>query len=665
MFRASDPGFYRRLAQRLRAVDERVTARADRTREEAEAGGGLSLADVNDFLTSARGAGLLAELGFAARRAVDHTNAALDSGGYSSTLDASLGGPDSYYPADPFERRLVEFFDGRNTYLFRPEVDDEALPAAITTAFASVCDRTGMLTEGDAARLGPVASRAFEHIRAFVRSGERVTSDQPSSKYEALSIVEAKKVARSRRMPAAKARMPVLDAVTRMIGGPSALRGFTMASVQHLFPSTLALYAALGDNGLDTVTTRVGGKGYSTDMDTMMRLDALGYLVHPDGRVLAHGTHASAEEITGEMARQELGALFAEVDPSAEREPRFLLLDEGAKLIAALHLHYPEYAHLCVCVEQTDRGLQIIDDAKRVYAEERAVFEATGRWPSPRRGFELACPVVDMARSDAKKTWESPMIGESCVFNLEHELRGANAALFAKIFEDPERKTACVIGYGAVGKAVADRLRARGFEVFVHDRDLAAMARAEADGCVPAPREDAIARGHVFYGCTGAGVLTPDEYELLPDGAVLANAASGNHELGLGGVDIDAVGGDVEQRFEGGRASSRFLGLDVDLGERDDPMRHRVWRTPSGKSLLLARSGYVVNMGLDLPPEYAQLIRSLLLSSCLVAARSRGAGLVSLPDDVQAFVVSRVQRELSKLGLTLEAPDFTSLEAWA
>ncbi len=665
MFGASDRGFYRRLAQQLRAVDVRVTERADRTRAELEAGGALSLADVNDFLTSAQGAGLLAELRFTAGRAVDHTNAALDAKSYSSTMDASVygGSEEGFYPADPFERRLVEFFDARNTYLFRPEVDDEALPAAVTTALASVSDRTGLLTEADVARLGPIAKRLFVRIRDEVRASP-VVSDRPSSKYEALSVVEAKKVARSRRTPDAKARMPVFAAVTRMIGGPSALAGFTMASVQHLFPSTRALYASLVDNGLDAITTRVGGKGYSTDMDTMMRLEALGFQVHPDGRVLAHGAHASAEKVTGEMARQQLGAMFADVDPR-ETEPRFLLLDEGAKLIAALHLHYPQYAHLCVCVEQTDRGLQIIDEAKRAHAEERAEFERTGAWPSPRRGFELACPVVDMARSEAKKTWESPMIGESCVFNLEHELRGLNGALHAKVFDDPARKTACVIGYGAVGKAVADRLRARGFEVFVHDRDPAAMARAAADGCQPAPREQAIAKGHVFYGCTGAGVLEPGEYDLLPDGAVLANAASGNHELGLGGVDIDAVGGDEAQRFANGRAASRFLGMDVDLGEQDDPMRHRVWRTPSGKSLLLARSGYVVNMGLDLPPEYAQLIRSLLLSSCLVASKARGPGLVAIPDDVQRFVVARVQRELAKQNLTLEAPDFTRLDAWA
>lgn len=660
MVDVSDRGFYRELARRLRTVDARVTERADRTRADAEANGAVSLADINDYLTSSDGAAFLETMNEAASRAVAHTRAALEAKGHRSTMGASLHGVDDVYPADAFEKRLVEFFDARNGFFGSPTVERAALPAAVTTALSSAVDRTGMLTEEGAGRLGPLGVQLLQHVRG--RIGAR--SDRPSAKYEELGVVQAKIVARSRRTPPAKDRMPVLDAVTKAIGGPDALAGFTMASVQHLFSSTRGLYAALADNGLATATTSVGGKGYSTNMDTMMRLQAVGFDVHPDGRVLAHGAHASAEVVTGAMAKAQLGALFAGVDPK-EAKPRFLLLDEGAKLIQALHLHYPQFAHLCVCVEQTDRGLQIIDAAKKAFAEEEAIFESTGAWPEPRRGWTLACPVVDMARSEAKKTWESPMIGESCVFNLEHGLGEMNEALRAKIFDDPARKSACIIGYGAVGRAVAERLLARGFEVHVHDTDPEAMRRAARDGCVPASREDAIAAGHVFYGCTGGGVLEPSEYDLLPDGAVLANAASGNHELGLAGVDIDGVGNDHHQRIGDDRATSRFLGLDVNLGEADDPMRHRVWRTPSGKELLLARSGYVVNMGLDIPPEYAQLIRSLLLASCLTASRATEPGLVAIPKDVQRFVVARVQRELSKKNLSLERPDFRRLDAWA
>lgn len=628
---------YSALAAQLRDVQRTITARTSETPPD-----GLPLSDVLDLLTSEQGAALTAELTALADGAVRATRGRLEAVGAASIVGASIatGAPDDrFYPEDPFEKGLAKFFYGREA-LFSPRaLDVEAVPAAVVDALCAPGNRAGVLTRAEAARLGPRALALFDRLEGALAKGAP-RSARPASKYEDLETTKAWRIARSKRLEPAKARMPVLDEITRCFGGPQALAGLEMASVQHLFPSTRGLYAALADNGLRAGTTGVGGKGYSTDVDTMARLSAEGFDVHEGGRPLAFRLGGSAEQVTLQMARAQLSRLFAGKDPKAPG-PKFLLLDEGAKLISALHAYYPQFAHQCVCVEQTERGIQIIED-----------HQAKGDW-------KLACPVVDMARSDAKKLWESPMIGESCVFNLEDDIGRMSAGLGDTLFADPAHRTASVFGYGAVGRAVAARLRARGFEVHVFDTDPGRMAEAAADGCVAKSREDALAHGRLVYGCSGRGSLTPEDFEALPDGAVLANAASGNHELGLEGVKLDS---DPHEGQRGYRATTTFAGHALDLGEAEDPMRHRVYETRTGKRLLLARSGYVVNMGKDLPPEYAQLTRGLLLASCLAAAKSRGAGFVAIPKDVQDFVVGRVQRHVG--AEKLAHPDFRRLEPW-
>jgi S-adenosylhomocysteine hydrolase len=285
-----------------------------------------------------------------------------------------------------------------------------------------------------------------------------------------------------------------------------------------------------------------------------------------------------------------------------------------------------------VAVEQTDRGIQVIEDMKQ-------------------KGIELRCPVVNMARCDAKKIQEAPMIGESCVFNVEEELARM------KVTVNPKR--ASIIGYGAVGKAVADRLRARGYEVWVYDIDPKRMAQAETDGCLARPREEVLQNASLLYGCTGKGPLTNEDYKLLPDGAVLCNAASGNHELGPGANAL--FGPDAAVHVEHGHAHTSFQGKDIDLGEAGSPMRHGVLRGKSGKQLLFMRSGYVVNMGRDIPPEAVQLIRGLLLASCLQAIREKKPGLVDVDASTQDFIVKRVDKALARFGISLLDPDFRKL----
>ena len=521
-----------------------------------------------------------------------------------------------------------------------------AIPNAAVFALAHAADDNGMVAKSDVDRiLGKRGATLFAQIEAMLDGGKRtVPTQRRRTKYKWLPKVVLDKIARSADNRDLIERMPVLGQVTRMIGGKDKLAGMKMVCVQHMFPTTEGLFDALKDNGLDPHQAEIYGKNYSTNEDTLYRMRAKGWNV-PELSITALVT---VDPATGRprqlgVGGDHLAELFDGVDPNQKSEPKFLILDEGGKILKALHEDYPEYAHLCVAVEQTDHGIQVIEELQR-------------------KGIELKCPVVSVARSWAKKDYESPMIGESVVHGTETALADLHPDL--KI----QPKEAAVIGYGAVGKATADALRRRGYKVFVHDIDPEKMKQAKADGCVPGPRDNTLAHGHLLFSATGRTTIRPEEFEgLLPDKAVLVNAASGNHELGM---DAHEVGGgffteDAKERVdEEGYRRTEFNGLDVRLGDLagNEQMFSRVLRTDSGQERLVLRSGYVVNMVDDIPPEYIQLTRSLLLAGCLQAAKFHGRpGMHDIDEPVQQLVVTRTKKHLAKSRLTLERPDFRKL----
>jgi S-adenosylhomocysteine hydrolase len=444
--------------------------------------------------------------------------------------------------------------------------------------------------------------------------------------------------------------MPVLDEVGRLLGGHKKLAGVQFIAVQHLFPTTSELLSSLSQNGLDPRKATVSGKNYSTNLDVLHRLRADGWNIPElsQTKLLTTNPDGTTREVSplGGYLQQ----LFADVsalrenDPAAFarlKAPQFVILDEGGKLLQLLHEHFSELAHLCVCVEQTDRGVQVIDEMQS-------------------HGVQLQCPVVNVARSQAKKQSEAPMIGESVV----HATMSALQQMHPGIRIEP--KEAAVVGYGAVGKATADALRLRGFTVYVYDIDPQKMEQAKKDGCTPGPREETLKHAHVLYSCTGKTTITPDEFDaLLPKNAILVNAASGNHELGMDKVDTGGNFLKPGERFdERGFRRDTWNGLDLNLGDLAglDEMASCVVRGKDGAERLVVRSGYVVNMTDDIPPEYIQLTRSLLLAACLQAVDEAGKkGLVDLAPSTQDFIVSRTRKDLARQGHDLMKPDFRRL----
>lgn len=592
------------------------------TAQAAEAAAKLPLDDVLDFLQSPEGAKHVTAL----RASLQKNGAELDGEVAHPLLEGM--------PQDFFEAKVTEFLYG--SFLRGKEIN-AAIPQAVVWAFAHIADDKGFVEREGVDKVFSAASPLFQVI-AHKLSAEASTHGLPTTrrktKYRWLPEAVGLTVARSRADDGIKARMPVLAEVSRLLGGKNKLKGLESIAVQHLFPSTRSLYESLADNGLDRAKTMVIGKPYSTDQDTFRSMRADGWEVSWMSEMSIPGRDGNAFD--DQAAR--LKAMFKDVDPKTTTK-RFLLLDEGGKALKALHEHFPEYAHLCVGVEHTDRGIQLLE------------------------GIELKCPVINVARSEAKKRYESPMIGESVVAAIDGMLKSINVTI--------EPREATILGYGAVGQNVAQSLVRRGFKVHVYDTDPTKMAKAKADGMTTGTREEMLAHGHLLVGATGRGCLSPAEYHLLPKTAVMANAASGRHEFGLDDIcDVDAQGlsGDPHEKVDdSGLRTNLIRGERVVVGDfaGNDEQFHRPLRDdndPTVERLALA-NGFVVNMQEDIPPEFIQLTRALILAGCLQAkdAQGTGGGLVDLDHSTQDFIVGRVKKHLASEGLSLEAPDFRGI----
>lgn len=536
-------------------------------------------------------------------------------------------------PSDLFEAKVTEFLYG--SFLTKKEVM-AAIPQGVAYAFAHIRDEHGHIEKLGIDRVFPTASALFETIATKLKyepaADGGLSTARRKLKYRWLPNDVIDSVAKSRVDDGLKARMPVLAEVSRLMGGNSKLKGLESIAVQHLFPSTRWLYEGLADNGLAKDKTIVIGKPYSTDQDTYRSMRASHWNVSWMSEMTLHTS--SGGTFDDQAAR--LQQLFKDVDPKTT-DKRFLLLDEGGKVLKALHEHFPAYAHLCVGVEHTDRGIQLLE------------------------GYELKCPVINVARSEAKKRFESPMIGESVVASVDGSLKDLNISI--------NPKEATVLGYGAVGMNVAKSLQRRGYTVHVYDVDAAKMADAKRDGMVTGSREEMLKHGHLVIGATGRGCLSVDEYGLLPKTAVLANAASGRHEFGLEGVyDVDAQmkTEDPHEVFtEDGLRTSLVRGKTAVLGDAAaiDEQFHRVLRDPGDPEVerIAINNGFVVNMQEDIPPEFIQLTRALILAGTLQAAEATAPGLIDLDQGAQDFIVGRVQKHLAQQGLSLEKPDFRGI----
>lgn len=143
------------------------------------------------------------------------------------------------------------------------------------------------------------------------------------------------------------------------------------------------------------------------------------------------------------------------------------------------------------------------------------------------RSGALCYPIV--AVNDAKtKHWFDNRYGtgQSAVDGI---LRATNVLLAGR--------TVVVCGYGSCGRGVAARARGMGAHVLVTEVDPLAALEAVMDGFPVVPMAEAARRGEVFVTVTGnRDVIRREHFEVMRDGAVLANAGHFDVEIDVAGL---------------------------------------------------------------------------------------------------------------------------------
>jgi hypothetical protein len=458
--------------------------------------------------------------------------------------------------------------------------------------------------------------------------------------------------------------MPLLAKLRERFGASDLMEGVGIFAVQHVLGSTRGLFSELEAMGLDPHGSLIAGKISSSDGISRLRFEGYSQLELPlshglpgdptwsplagatAGEILDDGLHNFSVRFAddGRMPRiPHIGSVV--LGDAKQALDTAILLDDGAEAISRV-IRDPERLdgtrlRRRAAVEQTRFG------ANRIRA---LIDELDG----------IPFGVVNVAESAVKLHLESVLIG----WSVAHEVEQTIARLEADGV--PRGREVAILGYGAVGRAVAIALEELGYVVRVYDSREGARGQAHDDRFDVAEDDEARAKmlSEVDYviGATGTTSMRAEDFRALKKGAVLFSASSSTVEFAIG----DAAGISPREPEDPEHARADFDGRSIGLGNVKSPHHwHRVIDV-DGKDVLLANSGYPINLtGVRDPiaPEWIQLTRALLLLGCIQAAKlpDDARGLIELDREGQRFIAHEWMRMVRESG-KMPAPLLALLE---
>lgn len=324
-----------------------------------------------------------------------------------------------------------------------------------------------------------------------------------------------------RRIEWANRRMPVLGAIRERFEREQPLAGITIGACMHVTTETANLMEVLRAGGAKV--TLCASNPLSTQDDVAASLVESGIPVYA---------------IRGEDSE----TFYRHINAVLDTRPD-LVFDDGCDMTTVLHEQRPDQ-QLIGGMEETTTGVI------RLRAMEKDGV--------------LRFPVVAVNDSDTKHLFDNRHgTGQS---SLDGILRSTNI-LFAG-------RTVVVAGYGDCGVGIANRADGLGAKVIVVESNPVRALSAAMDGHSVKTSHDAAALGDVFITATGdIRVFRQEHFEVMNDGAILANAGHFDVEL-----DLKALG----------EMADGYRELRDNLGE---------YTLPDGRRLLVVAEGRLVNLG--------------------------------------------------------------------
>lgn len=372
--------------------------------------------------------------------------------------------------------------------------------------------------------------------------------------------------------------MPILNAIEKEFRETKPFDGMKIAMSIHLEAKTAYLAEVLMAGGAKVQVT--GCNPLSTQDDVAAALAEEGFVVNAH-----HG--ASDEQYREDLVR------------TLDFHPD-LLIDDGGDLISLLHGACREYGdRLIGGCEETTTGIH------RLLARERAGL--------------LDYPMMDVNDADCKHLFDNRYgTGQS---TLDGIMNATNLIIAGK--------TVVVAGYGWCGKGFAMRAKGMGAVVVVTEIDPIKALEATMDGFTVLPMREAAKVGDLFVTLTGCrDVLTREHFEVMKDGALLAN--SGHFDVEINKEDLAALATEIRERKPNIRG----------------------YRMADGRMLNLLADGRLVNLaaGNGHPAEIMDMSFGIQAKSLEYLAKTRG----TLENKVYA-VPAEIDKAVATIKLAAES----------
>ncbi|MHC1740010.1 MAG: adenosylhomocysteinase [Anaerolineaceae bacterium] len=294
------------------------------------------------------------------------------------------------------------------------------------------------------------------------------------------------------RIDWAEREMPVLRQIKERFTKERPLKGIRISACLHVTTETANLMKTLQAGGADVMLT--ASNPLSTQDDVAASL-----VSHEEIPVFA---------IKGE----ENVTYYKHIHAVLDHKPQ-ITMDDGADLVSVLHKDRRELlAGVLGGTEETTTGVIRL----HAMAADKA----------------LTFPIIAINDALTKHLFDNRYgTGQS---TLDGVIRATNVLLAGKIF--------VVAGYGWCGRGLASRARGMGSDVIVTEVDPLKALEAVMDGFRVMTMEEAAKIGDIFVTLTGdINVIDKHHFELMRDGAIVANSGHFNVEINIPALEKLAV----------------------------------------------------------------------------------------------------------------------------
>ena len=279
-------------------------------------------------------------------------------------------------------------------------------------------------------------------------------------------------------------QMPVLARIRERFEKEKPLEGITIAACLHVTTETANLMRTLSAGGADVALC--ASNPLSTQDDT------------------AAGLVETYEIPVYAIRGVDDAGYYAHIKAVLDRKP-MITMDDGGDLVTMLHQQrQDQLVEIIGGTEETTTGVIRL-----------RAMEAAG---------VLGYPIVSVNNALTKHLFDNRYgTGQSA---LDGVIRATNVLIAGK--------TVVVCGYGMCGRGVASRAKGHGADVVVTEVDPIRALEAAMDGFRVLPGLDAATQGDIFVTVTGdKHVLRSEHFEVMKDGAILANAGHFDIEIDL------------------------------------------------------------------------------------------------------------------------------------